>query len=69
MRAMPWYMAVPLAVALLGGCDDTPRPELSPEADAGPVIGAPAGQVEAPPMKRGVVKVGDLAPRSEEHTV
>lgn len=45
-----------------GGCDDTPRPELSPDADVEAAVGALSGQTQAPPMKRGVVKVGDPAP-------
>ena len=51
-----------VALALLSGCDDTPRPELSPDADAEAVIGAQKEQTPAPPMKRGVLKVGDPAP-------
>ncbi len=45
-----------------GGCDDQPRPELSPDADVEAAIHAQSGQVQAPPLKRGVVKVGDPAP-------
>ena len=54
-----------LALVLLGGCDDTPRPELSPDADVEAVIGAQQSeqtQTQAPPMKRGALKVGDMAP-------
>jgi peroxiredoxin len=60
---MKFHAALIMATALVAaGCDDTPRPELSPDADAEAVIGAQSGQVEAPPMKRGMLKVGDLAP-------
>lgn len=58
-----------LALALLTGCDDTPRPELSPDADVEAVIGAQSGQTQAPPMKRGVVKVGDPAPNFQLYDI
>ncbi len=49
-----------------GGCDDTPKSEMGAELapDVGPNTGMAAQpeQVQAPPMKRGVVKVGDPAP-------
>jgi peroxiredoxin len=63
MRNRRFHLALVIASTLAtGGCDDTPRPELSPDADAEAVIGAQSEQVQAPPMKRGVLKVGDLAP-------
>ena len=47
-----------LALVFLAGCDDAPKPELPPEAAA-----EPQAQAEpAPPLKRGVLKVGDTAP-------
>ncbi|HEX9742424.1 MAG TPA: TlpA disulfide reductase family protein [Nitrospiraceae bacterium] len=51
-----------LALALLTGCDDQPRPELSPEVDPEAAMGKLSKPSQAPPMKRGVVKVGDPAP-------
>ena len=43
-------MAVLLAVAILAaGCDDTPRPELSPDADVEAAIGAQSGASLAQP--------------------
>ena len=51
-----------LALALLSGCDETPRPELGPGVGPGAARGAQPGPGQAPPMKRGVAKVGDAAP-------
>jgi peroxiredoxin len=50
-------LAMLLAVA---GCDDAPKPELAPEAAAGPQAQPEPAQM--PPLKRGVLKVGDVAP-------
>src|SRR5262245_25906690 len=45
-----------------GGCDDKPKPELAPDTGSDAGAAAPSEQIQAPPMKRGVVKVGDQAP-------
>ena len=54
------HAALALAAVLLSGCDDQPRPELAP--DVGPDASAGVQPGQAPPLKRGVVKVGDTAP-------
>jgi len=54
------HAALALAAVLLSGCDDQPRPELAPGVGPDASAGVQPGQ--APPLKRGVVKVGDTAP-------
>ncbi|HYM37128.1 MAG TPA: TlpA disulfide reductase family protein [Nitrospiraceae bacterium] len=62
MRPILLHTTLLTVLLAAGGCDDTPRPELSPDADAEAVIGAQSELTQAPPMKRGVLKVGDPAP-------
>lgn len=42
------------------GCDEAPKPELASEAATGPQ--AQPEPVQVPPLKRGALKVGDVAP-------
>ena len=49
-------------MALLSGCDDSPKLEVAPGALPDVSAAAQSEQVQAPPMKRGMLKVGDQAP-------
>ncbi|MBM4119506.1 MAG: TlpA family protein disulfide reductase [Nitrospira sp.] len=59
-----WYASLTLALLLLAGCDNAPKPEVVPEAAATPQS-AQAEPAPVPRFKRGVLKVGDVAPNFE----
>ena len=62
MRNARLQVALVLSMALVSGCDDAPKPEILPGTAPEAAIGSQSEQVQAPPMKRGVLKVGDQAP-------
>ena len=62
MRPTLLHTALLTLLLVAGGCDETPKPEIPSEAGPDGAIGAQSEQVQAPPMKRGVLKVGDQAP-------